>query len=101
PRPAQLATPARPERAGAAGPGRAAGPGAIVDRGHLQGVLAVADDQLDPSLAGVLEDVGEGLLGDPVGRQVDRGRQGPRGASTRSSTGTPAAATRATSPPSS
>jgi hypothetical protein len=44
----------------------------------------------------VLEGVGQGLLGDPVGGQIDRGRQGRGVPSMRSSTGRPAADTWAT-----
>src|SRR5918996_1308362 len=61
----------------AVGPGR--GPAAaVVGDLDLQDLAAVADADLGPGRAGVPERVGQGLLDDPVGRQVDPGRQGPR-----------------------
>jgi hypothetical protein len=50
---------------------------AVVLDPHVQDLAPVADADAGPGRAGVLERVGQRLLDDPVGRQVDPGR--PRG----------------------
>ena len=55
---------------GACGP-----PGPVVDDLELERVGAVADVNLGVSVAGVLERVRQRLLDDPVGRELDPGRQ--------------------------
>ncbi len=53
---------------------------AVVDDLEAQGLVAVPDDAVDPGGVGVLEDIGDRFLQDPVGRQVDARRQRSWGA---------------------
>ena len=59
---------------------------------ELERLARVADDHVRAGGAGVLERVRERLLDDPVGGQVDPGRERPGSPSIVSSTGSPAAA---------
>jgi hypothetical protein len=66
-------------------------PSAVVVDADAQRVVAVADPDGDASGTGVFAGIGECLLNDPVGGQIDSGGQFSGGAFTSTSTGRPAA----------
>ena len=88
----RLAPASRPDPVRSTAPGCAGGPVAVVGHLDLDIIRSIADDHRDPRWTGMAQRVGERLLDDSVGGDVDPRRERTGSPSTRRSTGRPARA---------